>query len=231
MFVLVKLLVTNEQKPKGYLQNSIKDVCDFVLSVTGKTSEAERAGLIASNMKFGEVFETLQYRIRCVDDALVWTKIWVGMGAAPDGFYKANTINKAKNCIIFQENNDIVVDEIKVNYIGQAEQADGGDVVDFFHWLRISKRNYNTRLYARENVADVIPEFYGKKPATTRNANVICGRSGGSASGEALTFKIALPTAWMRSMGIHKENRAVVMEYDETEQQITIIPRRHHNDF
>lgn len=49
-----------------------------------------------------------------------------------------------------------------------------------------------------------------------RNAKIIISASGGTAGKGAVCHKIALPTAWMREMGIEEENRDVQLFFDGT---------------
>ncbi len=79
---------------------------------------------------------------------LKYHKIWVGDKLAPkdDTYYWADTVNKAKNCIIYNEENNISIDEINisVNEVEKAREADGGSIKDFEKWLQDTKRNYTT---------------------------------------------------------------------------------------
>ena len=47
-----------------------------------------------------------------------------------------------------------------------------------------------------------------------RKANIIVGKSGGNAKGESKTFKLSLPTAWMRELGIDDDSRQVELSFD-----------------
>lgn len=47
-----------------------------------------------------------------------------------------------------------------------------------------------------------------------RNAKIIIGKAGGTASKNALTYKISLPTAWINSLKITPENREVILSFD-----------------
>ena len=77
---------------------------------------------------------------------LTYHKIWVGDKRAPedDTYYWADTVNKAKNCIIYNEENGISIDEINisVNGIEKAREADGGKIKDFEKWLKETNRKY-----------------------------------------------------------------------------------------
>ena len=77
---------------------------------------------------------------------LTYHKIWVGDKVAPkdDTYYWADTVNKAKNCIIYNEENNISIDEINisVNEVEKAREADGGKLSDFENWLKNTGRNY-----------------------------------------------------------------------------------------
>lgn len=73
-------------------------------------------------------------------------KIWVGDTRAPKdtSYYWADTVNKAKNCIIYNEEHGIPIDEINisVNEIEKARQADGGKINDLIRWLKETNRKY-----------------------------------------------------------------------------------------
>ena len=75
-----------------------------------------------------------------------YTKIWVSDSIAPpnETYYRADTINKAKNCILYNEENHIPIEEIAVSLmdIGYARQADGGNIPNFLSWLYTTGRNY-----------------------------------------------------------------------------------------
>lgn len=53
---------------------------------------------------------------------------------------------------------------------------------------------------------------------TKRKLNIIYNKSGRG----NITNRITLPFTWVRDMGITQEDRAVVVEYDEYNQTITI---------
>ena len=43
----------------------------------------------------------------------------------------------------------------------------------------------------------------------TRTANLIIGTSGGTAGGNATNYKLALPSTWIKEMGLTPEQRQV----------------------
>lgn len=47
-----------------------------------------------------------------------------------------------------------------------------------------------------------------------RNAKIIIGKAGGTASKNALTYKISLPTTWINELKITPDNREVLMSFD-----------------
>lgn len=77
---------------------------------------------------------------------IIYNKIWVGDTRPPKdtSYYWADTVNKAKNCIIYNEEYGIAIEEINisVNGIEKARQADGGNVNDFTKWLKKTNRQY-----------------------------------------------------------------------------------------
>ena len=50
----------------------------------------------------------------------------------------------------------------------------------------------------------------------TRTVNLIIGTSGGTASGNATNYKLALPSTWMKEMGLTPEQRQVELRFDGT---------------
>lgn len=48
----------------------------------------------------------------------------------------------------------------------------------------------------------------------TRTANLIIGTSGGTAGGNATNYKLALPSTWIKEMGLTPEQRQVELRFD-----------------
>ena len=48
----------------------------------------------------------------------------------------------------------------------------------------------------------------------TRTANLIIGTSGGTAGGNATNYKLALPSTWIKEMGLAPEQRQVELRFD-----------------
>lgn len=55
----------------------------------------------------------------------------------------------------------------------------------------------------------------------TRTANLIIGTSGGTAGGNATNYKLALPSTWIKEMGLTPEQRQVELRFDGTSITIT----------
>ena len=55
----------------------------------------------------------------------------------------------------------------------------------------------------------------------TRTANLIIGTSGGTAGGNATNYKLALPSTWVKEMGLTPEQRQVELRFDGTSITIT----------
>ena len=76
---------------------------------------------------------------------MYYTKLWVGDHCPPpdNTYYWADTVNKAKNFIIYNEQANIPIVEISVSIddVEYARQADGGNIPDFVSWLH-SNRAY-----------------------------------------------------------------------------------------
>jgi hypothetical protein len=47
-----------------------------------------------------------------------------------------------------------------------------------------------------------------------RNLKVSCCKAGGNASKNALSYKLTLPVAWIKEMGIDLESREVIATFD-----------------
>ena len=63
----------------------------------------------------------------------------------------------------------------------------------------------------------------------TRTGNIIIGSSGGTAGGTANNYKIALPSSWVRQMGISPDSRQVELSFDGT--TITIARKQSLQEF
>ena len=50
-----------------------------------------------------------------------------------------------------------------------------------------------------------------------RNLKVSCCKAGGNASKNALSYKLTLPVAWIKEMGIDLENREVEVIFENNE--------------
>ena len=55
----------------------------------------------------------------------------------------------------------------------------------------------------------------------TRTANLIIGTSGGTAGGNATNYKLALPSTWIKELGLTPEQRQVELRFDGTSIVIT----------
>lgn len=53
---------------------------------------------------------------------------------------------------------------------------------------------------------------------------VIINKVGGTASPNAVNYRISIPNKWAQDLNITKENRRVSMTYDSENKQITISP-------
>lgn len=77
---------------------------------------------------------------------MYYQKLWVGDKCPPpdQSYYWADTVNKAKNFIYYNEQAGILILEISIsiNDVEYARQADGGTIEDFVSWLVSTHRNY-----------------------------------------------------------------------------------------
>lgn len=48
----------------------------------------------------------------------------------------------------------------------------------------------------------------------TRAAKMLVTKSGGTAGGEAVSYRASIPTKWAKSLGIDKDNREIILEFD-----------------
>ena len=71
------------------------------------------------------------------------------MRPAPEGYIWLDTVNKAKNCIIWHEQHDDVIEILDLDHdLGYERQADGGDVIKLLDWLEETGRNYPIRIHS-----------------------------------------------------------------------------------
>lgn len=63
----------------------------------------------------------------------------------------------------------------------------------------------------------------------TRMANLIIGTPGGTASRNSQTYKLSLPSAWVREMGLSKEAHQLLLSFDGT--QIVVSRRPSFQEF
>lgn len=64
-----------------------------------------------------------------------------------------------------------------------------------------------------------------EKIMNERIMNVMINKAGGKASAGTLNYRISIPNKWAQDLKITKENRSVVMTYDENRKIITIYPK------
>lgn len=48
----------------------------------------------------------------------------------------------------------------------------------------------------------------------TRKAKILFSKSGGTASKNGITNRVTIPTVWVREMGITKDDRDVVLKFE-----------------
>lgn len=63
----------------------------------------------------------------------------------------------------------------------------------------------------------------------TRKVNLIVGKVGGNASDSAESYKIAIPTKWIKEMNLSKEQKDILLSFDG--EKITVFKKREYNDF
>lgn len=63
----------------------------------------------------------------------------------------------------------------------------------------------------------------------TRMAKISSGKAGGTASAGSMTYKVSLPSSWIKSMGLGSDTREVTMSFDG--RSIIITPKQSSEDF
>lgn len=48
----------------------------------------------------------------------------------------------------------------------------------------------------------------------TRTARIMLTKSGGTAGGEAVSYRVGIPTKWAKHLEINKDNRDILLEFD-----------------
>lgn len=128
----------------------IKDMMDLINSEWPNcSSNLDRICTIVGNMKWGERYEFGRFSILCVDESLVVKRLWLGSNAAPGGFYHADTVNKAKNAVLFMKSIGCPMEIIAVgDELNDANKADGGSTSAFINWCDENSVNVKVvRLY------------------------------------------------------------------------------------
>jgi hypothetical protein len=80
--------------------------------------------------------------------------IWLDdVRPAPEGYYWADTVNKAKNAIIYFEEHGGFVELLDLDHdLGYERSFDGGDGIRLLDWLEETGRNYPIRLHSMNPV-------------------------------------------------------------------------------
>ena len=81
-------------------------------------------------------------------------KLWVDdVRPAPDGYLWLNTVNKVKNCIVWQEeHNGEPIELIDIDHDAGVYAVDGGDYIKLLDWLEETGRNYPIRIHSQNPV-------------------------------------------------------------------------------
>ena len=81
-------------------------------------------------------------------------KIWLDdVRPAPKGYYWVDTVNKAKNCIIYQEEHGIEIELLDLDHdLGYEREADGGNGIKLLDWMEETGRNYPIRIHSMNPV-------------------------------------------------------------------------------
>lgn len=47
-----------------------------------------------------------------------------------------------------------------------------------------------------------------------REMKLLANRAGGNAGKNSYNFRVSLPSSWIRQMGLHEDNRNLILEFD-----------------
>ena len=81
-------------------------------------------------------------------------KLWVDdVRPAPEGYMWLDTVNKVKNCIVWQEEHSgESIDLIDIDHDAGVYAVDGGDYIKLLDWLEETGRNYPIRIHSMNPV-------------------------------------------------------------------------------
>lgn len=80
-------------------------------------------------------------------------KLWIDyVRPAPEGYLWLNTVNKVKNCIIWEEQAGTKIELIDMDHDAGDFASDGGDYIKLLDWLEETGRNYPIHIHSMNPV-------------------------------------------------------------------------------
>ena len=80
-------------------------------------------------------------------------KIWVDdVRPAPEGYLWLNTVNKVKNCIVWEEQQGTEIEIIDIDHDAGVYAVDGDDYIKLLDWLEETGRNYPIHIHSMNPV-------------------------------------------------------------------------------
>lgn len=81
-------------------------------------------------------------------------KLWVdSVRPAPEGCYLwLNTVNKVKNCIIWEEEHGTQIELIDIGHDADVYAVDGGHYIKLLEWLEETGRNYPIHIHSDNQI-------------------------------------------------------------------------------
>ena len=85
---------------------------------------------------------------------MIYKQLWLDdVRPAPEGFVWVDTVNKAKNCIVYHEQCGQPLTLLDLDHdLGYERQADGGDAIKLLDWLEETGRIYPIRIHSMNPV-------------------------------------------------------------------------------
>ena len=80
-------------------------------------------------------------------------KLWIDdVRPAPNGYLWLDTVNKVKNCIIWEEEHGTQIELIDIDHDAGDYTSDGGDYIKLLDWLEETGRNYPIHIHSMNPV-------------------------------------------------------------------------------
>ena len=80
-------------------------------------------------------------------------KLWVDdVRPAPEGYLWLDTVNKVKNCIIWEEEHGTTIELLDLDHDAGVYAVDGGDYIKILDWLEETGRSYPIHIHSMNPV-------------------------------------------------------------------------------